>query len=301
MISFKCKNCGGEMNVSRSGDLFCSYCGTKAVFSDSELREYRDFRGRMLDYLSAVANTNGAPEETEFIWSRAEKARFCGEDSSPIEISWLFKGEQDGVTVYTARHNVLFVFKSGDERAAGFFKNVEALEFPSADVRELGQYFPKHGGTFRLKDGGVLLAVNKPETVFPLSAFGSLPPEHAAWVISRLENLCCVLAYSGLAHNGIGMDSVFIDAGRHSMYLLGGWWNAHPSPEGSRGDLLALRETAKRVLGVYCEGSPKMLKDFLSGEPKANAYEDFAAWDAVIKEAFGGRKFVRLDLGALKI
>ena len=300
MISFKCKNCGGEMSVSRNGGLFCSYCGTRTVFSDSELREYREFRAKMLEYLSAVANTDSDPAATESVWFRAEHTTLRADDGSAVEIKYLFKGEQDGVEIYTARNNALFRFKAGDGRAARFSAPVGALRFPAADVRDLKQFFPVFNGEYVLEDGGTLLAVKKPETAFPLSAFGGLPPEHAAWIVSRLENLCCVLAYSGLAHNGIGMESVFIDPGKHSAYLLGGWWNARPHEDGSAADLAAVRETAGRVLGVYADDAPAAFKDFLSGPPRGNAYDDFAAWDGVICSGFGGRRFVKLDLCSLK-
>ena len=42
MISFKCKNCGGEMSVDSSGSLVCEYCGSNSFFADSELTGYRD-------------------------------------------------------------------------------------------------------------------------------------------------------------------------------------------------------------------------------------------------------------------
>ncbi len=301
MISFKCRNCGGEMNVSRGGELYCGYCGSKAVLSDAQLREYREFRLSMLNYLSAIANTDADPAQTERIWRHAEHEELRAADGSAINIEYLFRDEQDRVTVYTARNNVLFVFKKGDRRAERFFNMVDRLEFPAADVRDLGQFFPVRAGVYPLEDGGTLIAVKKNEKVFPLSAFGALPPEHAAWIISRLENLCCVLAYSGIAHGGIGLESVFIDAGKHAAYLLGGWWNSAEKPEGSARDLSDIRCTAKRIMGVCYNGAPEELKAFISQSPAKNAFEDFTLWDETLKKAFGKRQFRRLDLVSLRL
>lgn len=302
MINFKCSNCGGELTVSHTGELVCSYCGGHFVFSDKDLREYREFRYRMLAYLSVISDRPD-PAETDRIWSRAEQQEFILADGRKLNISFLFKGTQDGVTVYTARRNVLFLFPgdNGEQRVSRFCSMAERLDYPSADVKELSKLFPLVSGSFRLSYGSILLAVAKDEELFPVSAFGSLPPEHAAWIISRLENICCVLEYSGLAHNGIDMESVFINARTHQAYLLGGWWNASPEKNGSQNDLIALRATAKRITGAGYDLSPEQFRRFISAPPAPDAYQDFAAWDKVIEEGFHGRKFRKLDLSNLLV
>ena len=52
MITYKCKNCGGEMSVDHVGDLYCPYCGRHhcicdAVFYMKKLKETEggDYRG----------------------------------------------------------------------------------------------------------------------------------------------------------------------------------------------------------------------------------------------------------------
>ncbi|MBQ7541816.1 MAG: TFIIB-type zinc ribbon-containing protein [Clostridia bacterium] len=301
MVSFKCPNCGGEMSVSRTGDLLCSYCGTKQVMSDAELQSYKDFRYRMLVYLSAIA-AEPAPEATERIWAHADSVSFTAKDGSPIAVSYLFSGVRDGVRIYTARRNVLFVFPAGAGAQIERFRNMpKLLQYPPADVKGLSSYFPTVNGIFELKDGRTLVSVSKSEECFPLSAFGSLPAEHAAWIVSRLENLCCVLAFSDLAHGGIDMETVFINARTHEAYLPGGWWNAQPCPNGSVQDLRAVRSVAKRVMGMQYDQSAKAFRDFIKRAPAQDAYADFAEWDRVITEAFGGRQFRKLDLSNLKI
>ncbi len=303
MLNFKCTQCGGEMSVSRTGDLICSYCGSHMVFSDKELAEYRDFRKRMLVYLSSIANREADPENTGRIWAGAETEMYRSAEGDDITVRYLFKSSaDDGTDTFTSRNHVILVFPR-DKRDAPdrFQKNLKLLSYPSADIKNLSQYFPVYAGTFPLDDGRVMLALSKSEELFPLSAFGSLPAVHAAWIVSRLENLCCVMEFSNIRHGGIGMDSVFINARTHEAFLLGGWENAGHRAGGSRDDLAAVRSTARRVLGRHFGSAPAEFRQFIDNGPASDAYSDFSEWDRVIERGFGGRKFEKLDLCNLQI
>ncbi len=289
------------MSVTRTGDLTCSYCGKKSVFTDKDLRDYKEFRFRMLSYLSVISERPD-PAETEAVWKNAVSEKLILEDGRPLTINYLFKGTQEDVEIYTARRNVIFVFpEEKKDGASHFMSMLTRLSYPSADIKDLSRFFPVAGGSFILKDGRCAFSVSKDEELYPVSAFGSLPPEHTAWIVSRLENLCCVLAYSDISHGGIGMDSVYINARTHQAYLLGGWWNSSVENGGSRKDLVDLRETARRITGVMYKDSPEEFKRFVSEPPAGGAFEDFALWDQVIEKGFHGRKFVKLDLSNLKV
>ncbi|MBR1863351.1 MAG: hypothetical protein IJ806_04625 [Ruminococcus sp.] len=300
MLNFKCRNCGGEMSVDRRGDLLCSYCDSRFVFTDRDLKDYKEFRYKMLYYLSAVANKTAADSDAERIWESAEGEQFETADGTDIVINHIYMGRYDGVEIYTARNSVVFVFPSGCPGLADRFGNsLKCLSYPSADVRDLSQYFPHITGQFTLKDGRMMLAVSKPENVFPLGAFGSLPPVHAAWITSRLENLCCVLEYSGVMHGGIDLESLFINAGTHELYLLGGWWKSRT--ERGVSDLHMVRNTVKKLMGRYLSQAPGEYRRFLDSVTAKDAYDDFAQWDQVIQKGFGGRRFEKLDLTDIKI
>ncbi|MBQ5311732.1 MAG: hypothetical protein ILP19_06790 [Oscillospiraceae bacterium] len=291
MLSFKCRTCGGEMSVSKSGDLVCSYCGSKYTFTDKDLSAYREFRLKMLYYLSAQANRE--EYDTEEIWSRASEASFMTADGSDISVRFVSLEENGDTAVYTARNNVIITMPP--DKADRYEKAVTELGYPSADTRKLSQYFPVITGRFLLRDGRAMLAAAKPEAVFPLSLFGSLPPVHAAWILSRLENICCVLEYSGMTHGGIDTANVFINAATHEAYLLGGWEKAVKTSD-KHTDLIMIRQTAERVMGKSISEAPDMFREFLKKRSFTNAYDDFADWDRVIEQGFNGRRFVKLDL-----
>ena len=296
MKCFKCNTCGGELIVSPAGELKCPYCGLEYVFSDAELSEYRQYRQRTLAYLRAAADRKESSGDADRLWEQAHTARFTDDQGHDITISHLFHDEIDGIEAFTSRRNVLYLFpadrSSLADRAAEMPRR---LQYPSADTRDLSRCFPTLAGQYVLNDGRRLAAFSKPEEYYPLSAFGALAPEHAAWVLSRLENICCVLAYSGLEHGGIRPETIFINAATHEAMLIGGWWRARPCPGGSQRDLVDIRATTLKLMGPGAPGAPKEMLRFLKERPAPNAFDDFALWDDVIQKGFGGRRFVTLD------
>ena len=172
-------------------------------------------------------------------------------------------------------------------------QNLSRVRFPGADMRGLSRLFPTLTSRLELKDGGLLLAFQRGTDFFPLGSFGCLPYEHGAWILSRLENLCCVMEYSGLIHGGFTLDSVYINPYTHEAALYGGWWRTRPKLKGETTDLADIRRLIMRLLGENRDVSPRPFLDFLASKPASDAYQDFARWDDVIENKLGGRKFAR--------
>ena len=301
MLSFKCKTCGGELSVNDSGLLCCDYCGSRCAFGDDELLGYRHFRRQVLNYLRGVRDQKAdeAGRDENALWESAETTLLKTDGGGEITIRYLHSHEDGGASVYLSRNSILYVFPSAQRHLAEqMIQGIGALSFPPADMKGLRDCFPSLTGQYALAGGGIMLACERPEHLFPLSMFGSLAPDHAAWVISRLENICCVLEYSGLIHGGISEHSVWINPFTHHAVLHGHWWGAQKKQgrRGSSQDLLDLRKTAARILGIHKSQAPAEMLDFLNGKPADNAYADFEKWDRVIQEGFGGRRFAKMDV-----
>lgn len=299
MIVYKCKKCNGEMVIDPSGALYCAYCGAKGNFSDAELEGYREFRGQMLNYLKNLHDTEEGDSYLDMLWGRAETVTFISDDDTDITVSYLYTATEGPATMYFARKNVLYYFPKEQEMYADKMENeLSKLQFPPADIKGLDRCFPKITGRFNLKDGGKLLAFAKEDTVFPLAMYGALPYQHVAWIISRMENICCVLEYSELCHDGISPDALFINPVTHEARLYGGWWACHAknnNPMAINRDLSAIRKVALRVLGYRNSDVPFAMKKFLGKETRATAYDDFSEWDEVIEKNLGGRHFHKMD------
>lgn len=294
MVSLKCKNCGGEMSVDLKGELKCPYCGSVSHFSDIEFKEYKNFRLNMLNYLRASADIEADKADDSFLWTYHATEVFKATSGADVTIEYLFYYEEDGVKTYVAKSSVIFVFDMlGKNKIDSFLNGISMLDYPSADLKNLSKYFPVLKSRIELEGGKTLLAFAKPENVYPLFAFGSMAPEHVAWVVSRLENFSCVFEFSNMVHGGMSINSVFVNPRTHEAYLFGGWWNAHPKRSEDKTDLLALRKVAKQLLGENYNASPEEFKRFMAGKPAEDAYTDFGLWDEVIEKGFGGHKFVK--------
>lgn len=311
MKMLKCKNCGGTMVLDASAvTAVCRYCSSKYVLNREDTDYYHNFYLQMGKFLSGTAEEKTRKERAEELWFDADEINFECADGSNIQIKYMYSFREKDADVYVARRNIVYHFeKKKASKAEEFRKNIARLDYPSADVRSLSDFFPKVSGGFVLKDGSFILVIAKDEDEYPLRLFGTLSGRHTAWVISRLENLCCVLEFSGIAHPEINPDTVFINPYTHQACLYGNWWAAGKNNDIKKNQLLntgknlvGLRNTAANMLGfedrtkVYeLDNVPKVLTDFIAEDPCSNAYDDFALWDETLIKAYGERKFIRMD------
>ena len=291
----------------------CEYCGNRFLLDHEDTDYYQDLFSRMHAFFATPKSDQERKQQAELLWQKAKTRTFIREDGVPIEIKHMYCYADKDADVYVARRNIVFHFpKHGAEKSELFRKNISFLDYPSADIRNLEEFFPKISGGFVLEDGSYLFVIGKNEDEYPLRLFGTLPGRHAAWIISRMENLCCVLEFSSLVHPQINPDTLYINPYTHQASLYGNWWNAgkHNSQQpGSykqlqlRDNLIGLRETAASVLGCTerqqvkpSSDIPRALADFITASPCQTAYDDFAFWDDMLIKAYGERKFIRMDV-----
>lgn len=306
MLSFQCNNCGGEMAISRIGELTCPYCGTHNFFSDSQLAQYKEFRSRMLEYMSALARNEQTKASEDRLWANSETDTFVTNDGTDITIEYIYKGFEDGVHIYAARKNVIMIYpkdKYGDGAKA--IRMFSELVYPQADVKDLARNFPSMVGKFELKDGSLMIVCSKSESMYPVEMFGALIAKHVEWIISRLENIACVMEYNEMIHNGITPTNIYINPKTHEAALYGGWHKAGKNMDFKAGkiklehstkDLQDIRQTAKSLLGRDYGDAPQPLINFINGRPANDAYDDFAKWDNVIENELGGRHFTEFKI-----
>lgn len=306
-----CNNCSGRMVIDATGTAArCPYCGSETVLDHRDTDYYRDFYERMRGFFSLSADGQERRLRADELWQSASEETFECSDGRSINIRSMYTYCDRSADVYTARQSLIFRFSPENAALADSFRRaVSSLDYPSADTKSLSDFFPRISGGFTLSDGSALLVLKKSEDEYPLRLFGRLSGRHAAWVVSRLENLCCVLEYSSLAHPGFTVDDLYIDPYDHTVSLYGGWWDAarnNTSHGGriitTRDDLTALREAAAQILGFRSAAEvkpgldlPKAFAEFIRSAPRSNAYDDFAFWDEVLIQSYGERRFVTMD------
>lgn len=276
----------------------CRFCGTSYVLDHKDTDYYKTFYRKMTE---SSSGDEGRKKRDEALWDNADSITFTTTDGQCIELKYIYSYSDKCADVYVTRRNIAFHFRSGmNSKAEHMRKMISSLDYPSADTKALSDFFPRVTGAFMLDDGTSLVVINKREEEYPLRLFGKLGGRHIAWIISRLENLSCVLEYNGLVHPEIDVDTVYINPNDHTACLYCNWWNVEQKNMNglsSSVNLTGLRKTAKDLLETeeITPDTPEALLDFINSTPRIDAYEDFAYWDEMLIKAFGERKFIRMD------
>lgn len=276
----------------------CRFCGTSYVLDHKDTDYFRTFYRQMTESSSGDEDRK---KRDETLWENAGTITFTTVDGQPVELKYLYSYSDKCADVYITRRNIAFHFRSGmNAKAEHMRKMISSLDYPSADTKALADFFPRVTGAFMLGDGTSLTVINKREDEYPLRLFGKLGGRHIAWIISRLENICCVLEYNGIVHPEIDADTVYINPNNHTACLYCNWWSVEQKNMtglSSADNLTGLRRTAKALLETdeVTPDTPQALLDFIDSSPKMDAYEDFAFWDDMLIKAFGERKFIKMD------
>ena len=288
MITYKCKNCGGTVKIGSSGSIVCEFCGSKSFMTDADYKGNEDFRKKLLTSLKAEANEKEFDYTADLMWRNNETISFTMENGQALTISYMYSYDYKGCTCYLAKENIVYVFDSRSEKDA-FLTGTRKLVFPEADGK-LNRCFPEFKMDINLKDGRAVLVFIRRPNFYPVELFSPLLSVHLAWVISRMENICCELKYSGITHGKIDPSSIWINPITHEGALFGDW--RHVRTLSDKTDLKSLRRTAIELASN--SRSPIELYEFLNSSPADNAFEDFEKWDTVIERGFGGHKFVKM-------
>ena len=139
-----------------------------------------------------------------------------------------------------------------------------------------------------------------------------------AWMQSRLNNLLCYFKFNGIVNNSISLETIFISPEYHSVAILGGWWFttnigekmiAVPShlynsvPPTVRASKLASCTTDGefvKALGrklLEKAKAPKAFQNWLEYGAGDDPFKEYETWHTkILKESYGERKFIHLDL-----
>ena len=287
LFNIRCDNCGSEYRINSRGEMNCPFCGSKIYLNDKDFEEFQKSRDEML---IKDKNDNDLVNDTGDIlhkWNNELQVFLETENGKTVNLKYYYRYDRPGKTVYVGSTKLSIVYDNTNtcSKAIEMFQN---LEYPSADIHNLSKGFPAILAIVNLKDGRCLLVVDKPENIYPLTLFNKLDPKHVAWMISRMENTGCILAFNSLDFTSITAFDLYINPKTHHVFFLDGWENVVPSSTTTR-YLRSIRQIAKDQM--ILERAPKKCIEFLEGEPAEDAYTDFKLWDDVIMHGFKGHKF----------
>lgn len=211
-------------------------------------------------------------------------------------------------------------------------RRIAGFKFPSDSAKATMHHrLPKVRTRFASKDL-ITTVFHKPEDLARLRDLldhvgAPLDSRHVAWIMSEMLNFVCYLEWSGLTHNDLSMDTVFVCPKMHTVQVIGGWW--YSVPVGSRmarvqtartvsnlprsvltskvaeirTDLTLLRLLGRELLGdpggsrlLMDKNVPAAMANWLRTAPSATARQDYHDWQDVLTASFGPRRFVKLDV-----
>ncbi len=287
MIIYKCKTCGAQMDLGDAGSFSCPYCGGKSFLTDADYRENKVFRKSLLEYYKAKNDSKEFDYSSDTLWKVEGRDSYEMANGKPLSLEYMIKKDCGDFVFYICKETVVYIFN--DERQSkAFMDGLDRLQLPEAD-NKLKRCFPELKIYLQLAQQKRALVFVRRPGFYPASMFSPWPAVHLAWVISRMENFCCTLEYSGMGYDDISGDSVFINPATHEGALFGDWRKLSPTTEKS---LKMLRRTATDLAENTRE--VKELYDFLNSAPAKDAFDDFTRWDTVIEKGFGGHKFVQM-------
>ena len=239
---------------------------------------------------------------------------------------------------YIGNKSILYLFdKSHLDFIDNALNKIKNLKYENDNMKcEFEKYFPKILKEFETIDEKIGILIEKSEDVYSLKDIlnyynGKVPPRHVVWILSSIYNIACYLYYNKLSHNGITIDNYYISPSHHSGLLLGGWWYAVAQDNKMLGvsndiynimsmdmkldkkgtyllDLESIRLIGRTLLGdkngislVKDSEIPKPLIDWVRGVPMNNPLEEYKIWDNVIRQSYGERKFIDMEINKGKI
>ena len=286
LLNIRCDNCGAEYRISSRGEMVCRFCGSMVYLSDKDFKAYKNTRDEMLGK-DRFTNDEMADEgDILHLWNNSSRVNFTTDKGVNITMDSFYSVILDDKEVYIGSDKLLIVFKSFPE-VTRFNSSLSQIMYPSADIKDLSRFLPNVTYKATLEDGRGIAVISKAENIYPLFLFENLKATTVAWMISRFENLGCLLEFNDMDFDAIRIEDIYINPKTHELFILDGWENV--SRTSRRNYLKDIRQIAKDVMD--CSTANAMCMQFLDGKPAETAYDDFGNWDDVIMKGFGGHNF----------
>lgn len=286
LLNIRCDNCGAEYRISSRGEMVCRFCGSMVYLSDKDFKAYKNTRDEMLHNDRFINDETADEGDILHMWNNSSRVNFTTDRGVIITMDSFYSVILDDKEVYIGSNKILIVFASISE-VTRFNNSLSQIMYPSADIKDLSRFLPNVTFKATLEDGRGIIVVSKSENIYPLFLFENLKATTVAWMISRFENLGCLLEFNDMDFDTISIEDIYINPKTHELFILDGWENVSRTPR--RNYLKDIRLIAKDVMDVSTAND--MCMQFLNGEPAATAYDDFGNWDDVIMKGFGGHNF----------
>lgn len=119
------------------------------------------------------------------------------------------------------------VYELNEKNYNLYLKNLSMIKFDHKKKEEyFSQFLPQIKQKISISNNLNYIFVNKPKDTYPMILVKDIlsKKEHAAWVLTRLLNLCVLMNMDNeFSHNAITIQNCYVNLKEHSVMLYGGW------------------------------------------------------------------------------
>ena len=229
--------------------------------------------------------------------------------------------------IWVSNTCICYEFESSKKK---YFDNylirINSIKYANEKMREhFFHFIPTILDSFKAEDKYYIIVKNWPE-LCPLDLVKDVfkKPEHAAWLTTKILDICNFLQFNGLTHNGICAENCFINFEMHSVHLLGGWQYSVPVetkllgmpkkvfdnigiliPESKKSqyllDLSASKDMVRETVGGHSyiklidSGFAPLFSEFLFQKPSEEAFEEYSKWEDIRQRVWSKHEFIKVD------
>lgn len=265
-------------------------------------------------------------------WNKGFFKEFISLDSKKVLFSYTNEFQFELGYYLISPDSIAWVISSDfEDLAINAIKKIESIKYANDKMKlEMQKFIPTIKSFIKLKNKETVIVMQRDsQSVLlkdALNYYGKIEAKHVAWILSNCYHLACFLEYNKIMHGGVTVDNIFINPENHTAQLLGGWWFTHQQNDKLKAlseqtlsiapfnvinsktalsslDLECIRLVGRQLLGdksginlVKNKDIPSSLTQWLRGASTENAFKEYDIWYKVLKNSFGVRRFIKMEL-----
>ena len=273
------------LNATSYSDIFTDKSSFKKEYTQLMLRFHPDkYNESDAIIISSKLNQLYSEAKDHFkdgTWGQVGSTLEIGKtQSSTMKIVYRYSFENEVGMVYVGDNNVVYEFDE-EKYYNRYLDAVNSIKYKDKKMEDyFARFLPVITDNFKSYNDKHYIVLSKTPDVFPLNLVADIftRKEHAAWVMTRLLNMCMLLYVNGFVHNGICIDSCFVSLEHHGLSLLGGWQFACPNGVKMIGTSMEIfsnlpNDIQKEKIAKYIvdiESSKMVVKNLLKGNTYLN-------------------------------